>query len=420
MKKTILIALVLAVVGFCRSTWAVEIENASSGAIVPGEWNTNFQAAKSYAEQNKIPLFLFWSNPGCAQCNKMKKACNTDTFVAWRRAKQIVMVISEGDRSSKQFAMNSSKKFPYMRLYWPAGSVDVRFTGRASSIRASGATLEAQLINYLDSLLTNWTPGTKYEGGGNSTESEEDLPPGDEWKRARKLYASIKDAKGNVAGRLIVTAGKLNAKKGNAKIKVQVLDLLGKMRTLGSKNFTVKGKTNVSVSGAVGKADLSIKSSDLSGSVVLNGVTYEVYRRTTGGSIADGTLFFTLNTFPTECQGNPVINGTAFLPIPQSFKSANSRWTFARKGTLRYDADKKTFVMSATDNPSDLKLTYKAQTGYFKGTFIVYTRRGEKAVKNYKATVGGYMLEGSGSGRVTIRNVGTYECSISPNQVVRD
>lgn len=413
MKKKVIVAIALAVIGFGRSLQAEEIEGVSSGAIVPGEWNSNFTAAKSYAEKNGTPLLILWSNPGCAQCNKMKTACNTGTFVTWRREKQIVMVISEGDKSSKSFAKNSSGKYPYMRLYWPAGNVDVRFSGRSSTIPASGATLQAQLINYLNALLKNWVPGTKYEGG---EETDDDDEPGDEWKRARKLNGSINDGNGNVAGRLIVSAGKMNVKKGIAKVKVQIQDLNGKLKTLGSKDFTLKGTTTGNVSSSVGSAKITIKGSSLSGSVTYNNVSYTVSSRKTGGEIADGTYFFSLDNPPAECQGNPVIGGTAYLPVPQSFKSVGSRWTFARKGSLRYDSKTKSFVMSATDNPSGLKLSYVPFTGYFKGPFTIYARHGERTIRRYSATVGGFMRDGSGFGQVTVRGVGTYNCSVSPSE----
>ena len=420
MKKPVLIAFALAAVGLCRPLGAVEIENASSGAIVPGEWNTNFSAAKAYAEQNKIPMLLVWSSPGCAQCNKLKTACNTDTFVAWRKAKQIVLVISEGDGTSKAFAKNSSGKFPYVRLYWPAGGLaDVRFSARSSLAPlsgVSGATLETKFINYLNSLLKNWAPGGSSPG---IDEQEEDDTPGPEWNKSRKLFGSLVDPDGRIAGRLLVSAGKMNAKKGVSKVKVQVQDLNGRTKTLGSKDFTVKGTTTVKLSGNLGSANITIKGSTLSGTVYFNGMTCTVSSRAPGGSIADGTLYFNLEDGPVACQGYPVINGTDYLPAPQAFTSAGSKWSFPRRGTLKYDAKKAAFVMSPEENPSGLKLSYAPSTGYFKGSFTVYAKRGEKTIKKYKATVGGFMIGGEGDGAVTIKNVGYYGCTISPKFIVR-
>ena len=112
--------------------------------------------ARSYAEENGVPLLLFWSSNGCGQCNKMKTACNQADFVAWRKERKLIFVFSENDPVSKAFAKNPSLKFPYMRLYWPAGGVDEKFTGRTSTIPASGATLQEQLMNYVDGKLKDW------------------------------------------------------------------------------------------------------------------------------------------------------------------------------------------------------------------------------------------------------------------------
>ena len=69
--------------------------------------------------------------------------------------------------------------------------------------------------------------------------------------------------------------------------------------------------------------------------------------------------------------------------------------------------------MSETNNPSGLRLTYKKSNGYFKGSFTVYAQRSGTLAKRYTAQVTGFMVGDSGEGQVTIRNVGTYRCTIS-------
>ena len=409
MKKTILATLAVCALGLCRSLWAVDIANASSGPVVPGEWNTSFTATKAYAEQNKIPLLVLWSSPGCGYCNKMKTACNTDAFVSWRKEKKIVLLISEGDMTAKSFAVNDAKKFPYMRLYWPAGKVDVKFTGRSSYIPASGSTLEAQLISYLDSLLVNWSPSGSYEGGDTPTPTPTPPKPviGDEWKRARKLYGTAKTADGRVAGRVIVAAGKVNAKKGTAKVKVQILNLAGKVKTLGTKDFTVDKTTSGTVSSGVGSAAIDITGSSVAGTITYDGEVCDVSARAPGGSLKDGTLYFMLDDSIESWQGGTVIGGDAFLPLQQEFTTKGSRWTFPRKGSLSYNRKANVYVMSATDNPSGLKMAYSPTTGYAKGSFTIFTRVGAKTtIKRVTATVGGFMVGGEGDGLVSIKNVG--------------
>ena len=413
MKRTILATLVVCALGLFRSLWAVDIENASSGAVVPGEWNTNFAAAKAYAEENGVPFLVLWSSPGCGFCNKMKSACNAEEFVKWRKEKKIVLAVSEGEATAKAFTKNSTGKFPYMRLYWPAGNVDVKFSGRSSYIPASGSTLGGALINYLDSLLVKWSPdGKLLPGGDDPEEPAEDNTPGPEWKKARKLYGTILDESGAIMGRLVVNAGRMNARRSVAKVKVQVQGLDGKVKTLGSKEFKVGKTTTGKVSSSIGSADLIIKDSALSGSASFKGVACTVSSRAPGGAVADGTLYFNLEEAPASCRGYPVFD--EFLPIPQYFTSAGSKWSFQKKPTLKYDVQKAAFVMSSTENPSGLKLSYTSSTGYFKGAFSAYAQSGEKSKKEYKASVGGFMVGGTGSGVATIKNVGSFACTISP------
>ena len=63
------------------------------------------------------------------------------------------------------------------------------------------------------------------------------------------------------------------------------------------------------------------------------------------------------------------------------------------------------------ENPSALKLTYKAKDGSFKGSFKVYADNGG----NLKATtvnVAGIVVGGVGYGTATIKKVGSVPISI--------
>ena len=40
------------------------VEYSDSGDIVPGELTSQFKKAKSYADDNDIPLVVMWVNPG--------------------------------------------------------------------------------------------------------------------------------------------------------------------------------------------------------------------------------------------------------------------------------------------------------------------------------------------------------------------
>ena len=401
---------------------AASISDVQSN-VVPGEWTSSFSAAKKYAEDNGVPLFILWSNPGCAHCNSVKASCNQSDFVSWRKERKYIMVISEGDGAAKSFIKslkgNLTGKYPYMGVYWPAGGVSDKFNGYPyNSIWSTGATTQAKIMNRVDARLAAWI-----SGGGDAGEGTEVTPtptptptpaPTDlsQWKKARFLYGSYYTADGALAGRVLVTAGKVNA-RNVAKIKASVMGLDGRTKSFSQKSFTVGGTTSGTLSGSAGTYEFSISGSSVSGTLTRDGVAYEVRPVKTGGTLADGTLKFTLVDYPENCEGNPLINGTDYLPLDQPFTSRLSVWSFARKGSLRYSSNAAAFVMSATDNPSGLKLSHKSSNGYFKGTFTVYAVRNVKYVKRYTAQVKGFMIGDSGEGVATIRNVGTFSCTIS-------
>ena len=409
-------------VGMAGAVSAATLDNVSAN-VVPGEWTSSFAAAKSYAEKNSIPMLLFWSNNGCGQCNKLKTACNKADFVAWRKDRKLIFVFSENDPTSKSFAVNPSKKFPYMRLYWPAGGVDLKFSGRASTIPASGATLQAQLMNCVDARIQSWINGNFDPGSGTIITPDTPTPsvptPGPEWNKARMLYGSYYTSDGLVAGRIALKAAKVN-KKGTAKIKVTVTDVSGKSKASSQKAFTVDATTKGTISASFGTYEFSITGAAISGRLIIDGETFEVKPVAPGGAIADGTLAFNLLSYPENCQGSEVIEGTKYLPMPQMFTTKSARWSFDRKGTLKYDRKSGEFVMSSLANPSGLKLSYSSATGFFKGTFTVYAKRTATMAKRYSATVTGYMVGGSGAGVAIIRGVGVYDCTIKDSAAVAE
>ena len=422
LKKAVLTT--LCALGVAGGVSAASIDDVQAN-VVPGEWTSSFSAAKKYAEDNGVPLFILWSNPGCAHCNAVKTACNQSDFVKWRKARKYIMVISEGDGSAKSFVKslrgNLTGKFPYMGVYWPAGNVSYKFNGYPyNAIWSTGSTTQAKIMNCVDSKLAAWISGGGDPGSG--TEVTPTPTPGptpapapadlSAWKKARYLYGSYYTRDGALAGRVLLTAGKINA-KGASKIKVSVMGFDGRAKSLGQKSFTVAGTTSGTLSNSTGTYAFSISGSSISGTLTRDGVTYEVKPVKTGGSLADGTYTFTLVDYPETCEGYSLINGTDYLPLRQAFTSRSSVWSFARKGSLRYVSSSDDFVMSSTENPSGLKLSYKSANGYFKGTFTVYARRDGRFIKRYSAKVTGFMVGASGKGVVTINRVGTFACTIT-------
>ena len=415
-KKAVLSA--MCAIGVIGGAVASSINDVQTN-VVPGEWTSSFSVAKKYAEDNGVPMFILWSNPGCAHCNSVKTACNQSDFVAWRKARKYIMVISEGDGSAKSFVKSLkgslTGKFPYMGIYWPQGGVSEKFNGYPyASIWSTGSTTQAKIMNRVDARLSSWISGGGNAGGGTEIVPTPTPTPMDlsAWKKARSLYGSYYTSDGAFAGRVLLTAGKVNA-KGVARIKATVMGFDGRSKAFSAKSLKVTGTTTGTLSGSVGTYAFSISGSTISGTLTRDGVAYNVKSVRTGGSLADGTFTFKLADYPEKCEAYPLIHGTSYLPISQPFTSRSSKWSFARKGSLRYVAKSGDFVMSATDNPSGLKLSYKSANGYFKGTFTVYAVRNEKYIKRYSAKVTGFMVGNSGEGVVTINKVGTFSCTIT-------
>ena len=65
------------------------------------------------------------------------------------------------------------------------------------------------------------------------------------------------------------------------------------------------------------------------------------------------------------------------------------------------------------DNPSTLKLTYKAKDGTFKGSFKAYADVNGRP-KATTVNVTGVLIDGVGYGTATIKKVGGVPVTISP------
>lgn len=140
--------------------------------VTPGVWCNDFTKAKAYADQNNVPMLIFWANPGCSQCEKLETACKGVDFRTWMADSGLVMVFGYGtspaaNKECKAFVKNSSGEFPYIGVYWQNNtqgrSVIEKFTGRSGKIGHGTTTkmdLADQLITATENILSDW-----FEGG---------------------------------------------------------------------------------------------------------------------------------------------------------------------------------------------------------------------------------------------------------------
>lgn len=113
----------------------------SGSAVQVGVWNEDVAACKKYAYANGIPMVAIWANKGCAHCEIMEKALNSDYFRNWAKSCGMVLAFScstdphgvrQGSEGSDSNPGNGygywfckrpsmPTQYPFVRFYWYKG-----------------------------------------------------------------------------------------------------------------------------------------------------------------------------------------------------------------------------------------------------------------------------------------------------------
>ena len=96
-------------------------------SVTPGAWCGNFPAAKAYAEQNAMPLVLFWGNEGCTHCAALNSALSTSDALSWAAKQRAVFCFVEGkshndvspNYGAKEFAQKAGGMSPATPTAYP-------------------------------------------------------------------------------------------------------------------------------------------------------------------------------------------------------------------------------------------------------------------------------------------------------------
>lgn len=168
----------IAVALFAASAAVASTIKASTGEVVQGEWNGNFNAAKAFAEQHKVPMVYFWGSAGCGQCKSLQSQCTKQAdWKEWQASRKYVMLFLEDAKGEpKEFVKNPTKHLPYLCFYWPkpdGTTVKVNFSGRSGEMPYTGGGLVyQQVMKSVDQLAKVGQAGgwdshvvVKYAGG---------------------------------------------------------------------------------------------------------------------------------------------------------------------------------------------------------------------------------------------------------------
>ncbi len=373
---------------------------ASSGPVVPGEWNTHFYAGKQYAEANQIPMVIFWANPGCSYCEKLEKAVQYDDFVAWMKASGYVFVFAYGtgareNADAKKFVESGTGgKYPYVGVYYNTngGWKQKNFSGRSTTMPSTkGSGLQQKLLNSIESIISSGAgQGTNPGNGGTGGTGTDEISSG--WQHARTIGLAA-ESSGRYLATVSAKLGKANKSKKTASVTLTV-------QPFGGKKFRITGKVpanetpfTLSKSGYTVVMSVS-DSGNVQGTVSGKGYDLTLVPANFGGATAVNC--FTIENPPAIYNNKPVL--AEFLGnVP--FSTSGTKWSFPKAGKVSWKDG--TFVNTNPANPCGVKLTYKSSAGSFSGKFMVYAQTGEKKVKKITAKVSGFVINGIGYGVAT-------------------
>ena len=151
-----------------------DIIEASTGPVVLGEWNKNFSTALAMADEQNIPLLVFYGGVSCGVCETLQRACLTEEFTSWQSGKKILMVFTTDTvrGNARKFSIpedGSEIGFPYIAAYWnrygaaPAKHSEyyMCFRGKDGIMPAKGGSLASQLIRSVEMVFGAYP----YDGG---------------------------------------------------------------------------------------------------------------------------------------------------------------------------------------------------------------------------------------------------------------
>ena len=191
--------------------------------------------------------------------------------------------------------------------------------------------------------------------------------------------------------------GVMLAKKGKAKVKGTLAD--GKTKVAVNTQFLF-GETWSCVPVVAPNAKLAFLLWFLSDgrTARAEGLSEKVYVGRPGALASDATFHVSTDAADWSAISGKVL--TDYLPDGVKVTPRGTKWVLPKAGKVAYK-DGAADASKLLDNPSALKLTYKAADGSFKGSFKVYAEVNGKP-KATTVNVTGYLVDGVGHGSATI------------------
>ena len=152
-----------------------------TAAVTTGKWQSNFYKAKKYATDNGLPFIAVWSNgDACGHCMMFENGCNSSYFKNWMKTSGMVFYfVYSGDKGNGTTKKSGTKAddgkigsdifhwvrgnkntgYPFVRIYWPKGKVDVATIGDTVDGNKDGSAGGKKSVAYFKAKLKNFKPG---------------------------------------------------------------------------------------------------------------------------------------------------------------------------------------------------------------------------------------------------------------------
>ena len=178
------------------TTTLLKTRASYNAAVTTGIWQSNFAKAKKYATDNGLPFIAVWSNgDACGHCVMFEESVNSSYFKKWMASSGMVFYFTyygdNGDGTTKKSGKkaddgsvgskifhwcrnNKNTSYPFVRIYWPKGKVDIATVGDTVDGKKNNTTGGKKAAAYFAGKLKNFKPPTpppptpdvpKYTGG---------------------------------------------------------------------------------------------------------------------------------------------------------------------------------------------------------------------------------------------------------------
>ena len=177
-----ILAVVLSLAPLLRAETFEGMEYVTSGDVVPGQWNTQYDKCVSLSLAKKLPMVVFWGRRGCGYCKKLAAANATSAVVNWRKERGYIFLLGvegEPDSSRTQALAMGGTKFPFVGFYRGDKNGNGKLTsadslwrgaGRSGMLPVTEGTLAQQFMDSADAYL-------RESGGGDTPEPKPEPKP---------------------------------------------------------------------------------------------------------------------------------------------------------------------------------------------------------------------------------------------------